>query len=161
MHCYLNSIQCRLAISQTIYIIIAKNIDYLCWKWGAWHSLQSMRHTIEGLGIQLTNHLCDACCLNWTKSTFHPSLNLSLSLCSWFENVISCWPIVMSSIREPAASYCDITMADCSQLVSIGTYLSQWHRDQGLKETVMLSFSSLFYRKNLWSHGLFHKLGHN
>ena len=28
--------------------------------------------------------------------------------------VYDCWPIVMSSIAGPAASYCDVIMADCS-----------------------------------------------
>ena len=37
-----------------------------------------------------------------------------------------CWPIVTSSIQELAASNCDVTMTDCSRVVSMDAFLTQW-----------------------------------
>ena len=86
--------------------IIANNIHYLCWNRDNWHSFHNTSRTIEGLGIRYTNHLCDLCRLN---PHFIPAL-------LWFQNMNSCWPVVKSSIHEPAASYCGVTMTDYSHM---------------------------------------------
>ena len=57
--------------------------------------------------------------LNWRKSTFYPVTA---------PNDSKCWPIVTSSIQEPAASNCDVTVADCSRVVAIDAFLAQWNR---------------------------------
>ena len=51
--------------------------------------------------------------LNWRKSTFYPVTAPKDS---------KCWPIVTSSILEPTASNCDVTMTDCS---GVGAFLAQ------------------------------------
>ena len=48
--------------------------------------------------------------LNWRKSTFYPVTA---------PNDSKCWPIVTSSIQEPTASNCDVTMTDCSHMVAV------------------------------------------
>ena len=54
--------------------------------------------------------------LNWRKSTFYPVT---------VPNDSKYWPIVTSSIQEPAASNCDITMTDCSRVVAMDAFLIQ------------------------------------
>ena len=54
--------------------------------------------------------------LNWRKSTFYPVTAPKDS---------KCWPIVTSSILEPTASNCDVTMTDCSGVVAMGAFLAQ------------------------------------
>ena len=63
--------------------------------------------------------------LNWGKSTFCPVTA---------PNDSKCWPIVTSSIQEPAASNCDITMTDCSRVVAMDAFLEQWCWGQWFKE---------------------------
>ena len=53
--------------------------------------------------------------LNWRKSTFYPVTA---------PNVSKCWPIVTSSIQEPVASNCDVTMTDCSRVVAMDAFLA-------------------------------------
>ena len=48
--------------------------------------------------------------LNWRKSTFYPVTA---------PNDSKCWPIVTSSIQEPTASNCDVTMTDCFHMVAV------------------------------------------
>ena len=55
--------------------------------------------------------------LNWRKSTFYPVTA---------PNDSKCWPIVMSSIQEPVASNCDVTMPDCYRVVAMDAFLAQW-----------------------------------
>ena len=55
--------------------------------------------------------------LNWRKSTYHPVTA---------PNDSKCWPIVTSSIQEPAASNCDVTVTDCSRVVAMEAFLAQW-----------------------------------
>ena len=54
--------------------------------------------------------------LNWRKSTFYPVTAPKDS---------KCWPSVTSSILEPTASNCDVTMTDCSGVVAMGAFLAQ------------------------------------
>ena len=63
--------------------------------------------------------------LNWRKSTFYPVTA---------PNVSKCWPIVTSSIHEPAASNCDVTMTDCSRVVAMDAFLEQWCWGQWFKK---------------------------
>ena len=56
---------------------------------------------------------------NWRKSTFYPVTA---------PNDSKCWAIVTPSIQEPAASNCDITMTDCSRVVAMDAFLTQWNR---------------------------------
>ena len=55
--------------------------------------------------------------LNRRKSTFNPVTAPKRS---------KCWPIVTSSIQELAASKYDVTMTDCSRVVSMDAFLTQW-----------------------------------
>ena len=55
--------------------------------------------------------------LNWRKSTFYPITA---------PNDSKCWPIVTLSLQEPAASNCDVTMTDCSRVVAMDAFLTQW-----------------------------------
>ena len=55
--------------------------------------------------------------LNWRKSTFYPVTA---------PNDSKCWSIVTSSIQEPVASNCDVTMTDCSRVVAMDAFLAQW-----------------------------------
>ena len=55
--------------------------------------------------------------LNWRKSTFYPITA---------PNDSKYWPIVTSSIQEPAARNCDVTMADCFRVVVMDAFLAQW-----------------------------------
>ena len=57
--------------------------------------------------------------LNWRKSTFYPATA---------PNDSKCWPIVTSSIQEPAASNCDVAMTGCSRVVAMDDFLAQWNR---------------------------------
>ena len=54
--------------------------------------------------------------LNWRKSTFYPVTA---------PNDSKCWPIVTSSLQEPAASNCDVTMTNCSRVVAMDAFLTQ------------------------------------
>ena len=65
--------------------------------------------------------------LDWRKSTFYPVTALNDS---------KCWPIVTSSIQEPATSNCDVTMTDCSRVLAMNAFLSQWCWGQWFKEFV-------------------------
>ena len=77
--------------------------------------------------------------LNWRKSTFYPLTA---------PNDSKCWPIVTSSIQEPAASNCDITMTNSSRVVAMDAFLTQWCWGQWFNEfvidTYVPSFSTLF-----------------
>ena len=55
--------------------------------------------------------------LNWRNSTFYPDTA---------PNGSKCWSIVTSSIQEPVASNCDVTMTDCSRVVAMDAFLAQW-----------------------------------
>ena len=78
--------------------------------------------------------------LNWRKSTFYPATA---------PNDSECWPIVTSSIQEPVASNCDVTMTDCFRVVAMHAFLAQWCWGQWFNEFVkdmpVPSFSQLSY----------------
>ena len=57
--------------------------------------------------------------LNWRKSIFYPVTA---------PNDSKCWLIVTSSIQEPAASNCDVTMTGCSRVVAMDAFVAQWNR---------------------------------
>ena len=92
--------------------------------------------------------------LNWRKSTFYPVTT---------PNDSKCWPIVTSSIQEPVASNCDVTMTDCSRVVAMDAFLAQWCWGQWFKEfvkdTSVPRFSTLW--KNLWGSEMFGKWRHD
>ena len=76
--------------------------------------------------------------LNWRKSTFYPVTA---------PNGSKCWPIVTSSIQEPVASNCDVTMTDCSRMVAMDAFLAQrWGQwfNEFVKDTSVPSFSTLW-----------------
>ena len=79
--------------------------------------------------------------LNWRKSTFYPVTA---------PNGSKCWPIVTSSIQEPVASNCDVTMTDCSRLVAMDAFLAQWwgqwsqHSGRPRKFLALISLLSYF-----------------
>ena len=62
--------------------------------------------------------------LNWCKSTFNPVTA---------PNDSKYWPIVTSSIHEPATSNCDVTMTDCYRVVAMDAFLEQWCWGQWFK----------------------------
>ena len=102
-----------------IYVMIAKNIRYLRWNEGAWHSFHNTYQTFLNLCIRCTDDLLsDSCCLTDVNPHFIPS--------PLWRKISKCWPIVTSSIHEPVATSCDVTMTDCSHAVSMDTFLSQW-----------------------------------
>ena len=72
--------------------------------------------------------------LNWRKSTFYPVMAPSDS---------KCWPIVTSSIQEPAASNCDVTMTDFPRVVTMGAFLTQWF-NEFVRDPYVPSFSTLW-----------------
>ena len=75
-------------------------------------------------------------CLNWRKSAFYPITA---------PNDSKCWPTVTSAIQELAPSNCDVTMTDCSHVVSMDAFLAQWCWgqcfDEFVKDTSVPSFS--------------------
>ena len=82
--------------------------------------------------------------LNWCKSTFYPIT---------VPNYSKCWPI-MTSIQELPASNCDITMTDCSRMVSVDAFLAQWCWGQWfnefVKDTSVPCFSGSVEPWNVW-----------
>ena len=83
--------------------------------------------------------------LNWRKSTFYPVTAPKDS---------KCWPIVTSSMQEPAASNCDVTITDCSRVVAM---------DSDLKSLWKTCLCQVFQHsgKNLWSREMFVKWRHD
>ena len=94
-------------IESTLYIF-AKNICYIRWNQGVWWTLHNTYLTIEVPGIWCTNQLHVSWCLTYVNPHF------TTPRCRYCIKINSCWPIVTSSIHEPATSYCDVTMTDCS-----------------------------------------------
>ena len=80
--------------------------------------------------------------LNWRKSTFYPLTA---------PNGSKCWPIVTSSIQEPVASNCDVTMIDCSRVVAMYAFLAQWwgqwsqHSGRARTFLALISLLKLFF----------------
>ena len=83
--------------------------------------------------------------LNWRKPTFYPVTD---------PNVSKCWPIATSSIQELAASNCDVTMADCSCVVSMDAFLAQrcWGQwfNEIVKDLSVPNFSESLEPWNVW-----------
>ena len=73
--------------------------------------------------------------LNWRKSTFYPVTA---------PNDSKCWPIVTSSIQEPTASNCDITMTDSSRVVAMDAFLTHWCVGQWFNEFVKTRMCQVF-----------------
>ena len=96
-----------------IDIIITKNIRYLLWNRGLWRSMNNTYPLFLTPCIRCTNHLF--LWLNWRKSTSYPVTA---------PNDSKCWPIVTSSIQEPVASNCDVTMTNSSRMVDIHAFLA-------------------------------------
>ena len=69
--------------------------------------------------------------LNWRKSTYYPVTA---------PNDSKCWPIVTSSIQEPVASNCYVTMTDSSRVVAMDAFLAQWCWGQWFNEFVCAKF---------------------
>ena len=133
--------------SWCIYIIITKNIRYLLWNPGLWRPLNNT------YPIFLTQSFMLFLWLNWRKSTFYPVTA---------PNYSKCWPIVSSSIQEPVASNCDVTMTDCSRVIVMDAFLAQWcwgeWFSEFVKDTSVPSFQH--YGINLWSREIFGKWRH-
>ena len=104
-------------IWKQIYTMITKNIRYLLWNRGFWCSLNNTYPIFLTPCIRSTNHLCDSCDLTVTAP-----------------NDSKCWPIVTSSIQEPVASNCDVTVIDCSRVVALDAFSEQWCWGQWFKE---------------------------
>ena len=114
--CLFATSQCICGVAKTrynIYITISQNIRYLLWNRGFCRSLSNTYPIFLTPCIRCTNHLCDSCDLTDVNQHFIPSLHSK------------CWPIVTSSILEPTASNCDVTMTDCSGVVAMGAFLAQ------------------------------------
>ena len=79
---------------------------------------------------------------NWRKSTFYPVTA---------PNGSKCWPIVTSSIQEPVASNCDVTMTNWSCVVAMDTFLGQWwgqwsqHSGRPRTFLALISLLNLFF----------------
>ena len=74
--------------------------------------------------------------LNWRKSTFYLVTA---------PNDSKCWPIVTSSIQEPTASNCDVTMTDCSRVVAMDAFLARWCWGQWFNEFVKDTSVPIFF----------------
>ena len=86
-----------------IYVMIAKNIRYLRWNEGAWHSFHNTYQTFLNLCIRCTDDLLsDSCCLTDVNPHFIPS--------PLWRKISKCWPIMTSSIHEPVATSCDVQL---------------------------------------------------
>ena len=83
---------------------------------------------------------CNLCCLNDINPHFIPSLLLMILKC---KQLLTYCDIID---HKPAANNCDVTMTNCSHVVSMDTFLSQWHWSMCVKEfvkyTSVQSFSS-------------------
>ena len=105
---YIRYIHKMWASRVVIYIIIPKNIRHLLWNRGAWRLFLDTYLEIEVQGIRCTNHLYDSCPLTDVNPHFtDPG-------CRYYFKINSWWHIVMSSTHGPVASFCDVTMAHCS-----------------------------------------------
>ena len=91
---------------------------------GAWCSLNNTYQTFLASCIWYTDHLCDFCGLT------HVNIHFILSL---LPMISKCWLIVTSSIHESDTSNCDITMTDCSCMLCMDAFLSQWRWGQWFK----------------------------
>ena len=124
----------------SIYIIIAINTRYLLWNRGLWRSLNNTYPTFLTPCIRCTNHLCDSCGLTGVNPHFIPPL------LQMIQNVVT------SSIQEPAASHCDVTMTDCFHVVSMDAFLAQWCWLQWCSEFVKTLLCQVFKPKNSSRH---------
>ena len=93
-----------IACRSLIYIIISKNIRYLLSNRGARRFFHDTYLTIEVQGIRCTNHLHDSCPLTDVNPHFPlPGADI-------ISKLTADSPIVTSSTRGPAASYCGVTI---------------------------------------------------
>ena len=72
--------------------------------------------------------------LNWRKSTFYPITA---------PNGSKCWPIVVSSIQEPVASNCDVTMTVVAMDAFLAQWWGQWSQHSGRPITFLALMSLL------------------
>ena len=84
-----------------------------------WRSIHYTYQTFLALRIWCTDHLCDSCGLTDVNILFRHRFR-------WLQYVNNWWPIVTWSIYESAACNCDVTMANCSYVVSMDVFLSLW-----------------------------------
>ena len=114
---------------------------------GFWRSLNNTYPIFLTPCIRYTNHLCDSCDLTDRKSTFYPVIT---------PNDSKCWPTMTSSIHEPAASNCDVTMTYCSCVVAMDAFLAQCCWGQWCKRVCKrhACFSTLWKKsvkpRNVW-----------
>ena len=120
--------------------IIAKTLRYLRSHRGAWRSFHNTDQTFLVPCIRCTDHLCDSCGLIGVNPHF------AAPGCR-FDFKIKCWPIVTSSIQESNAIYSDITVTDCSSVVSMDSFLSQWRWGHSVDTSAMTSYSSLIIER--------------
>ena len=127
------------------HIIITKNIRYRLWNQGFWHPLNNTYLIFLTPCIQCTDHLCDSCGLIDVNPHFIPSV---------LPNDSKFWPIVTSLIQGLDVSNCDVTMTDCSRVVSMDIFLAQWCWGQWfiqfVKDTSVSSFSESVEPWNVW-----------
>ena len=115
-------------------VIMAKNNCYLHWNQGAWWSFHNNNQLFLAPCIWCTDHLCDSCGL--------PDVNPHFATpgCHFYFK-IKYWPIVTSSIHEPAASYCDVTDNDWLFPCGFSGYFPiKWRWGQWYNLPVMSSF---------------------
>ena len=96
------------------------NICNLLWNQCACRFFHNTHQTFLAPCTQCTDHLCNSC--HFTDVNPH----FSAPGCWYYFKINSDPPNVMSSIHEPCASNCDVTITDCSQAVSMGDFLLQW-----------------------------------
>ena len=119
-----------------IYIIIKKNIRYLLWNGRFWRSLNNTYPIFLTPCIRCTNNLCDSCDLTDVNQHFIPSR---------LRMIWNRWPIVTSSLQERAAINCDVTMLDCSRVVAMDAFLTQWCWGQLFNEFVKDTYVPSFF----------------
>ena len=142
------------------HIIIAKNIRYLLWNRSAWRSFHNIYQAFLAPCIRCTVHLCESCRLKLTL--FHILLLPGADTISKCRQLLTYGDVI--GIREPDASNCDVTVTDCSHVVSMGAFLSQWRWGLWFKEFVKYtSVPSCFKfhcKKNVRIRELFGKWRH-
>ena len=112
---------------QLYEIIITKNIRYLLWNRRFWRSLNNTYPIFLTPCIRRTNHLCDSCDLTDVNPHFIPSRLRMI------QNVDLLWRHP-NELQELAASNCDVTMTNCSRVVAMDAFLTQWCWEQWFNE---------------------------
>ena len=82
-----------------------------------WRSIHYTYQTFLALRIWCTDHVCDSWGLTDVSILFRHRFR-------WLQYVNNWWPIVTWSMHESATCNCDVTMANCSYVVSLDVFLS-------------------------------------